>query len=356
MFFAIFITTAFCYLYNPKIRALLILSLSGVMLIAFRLSYLPIVLSGAVIVPGLAFFNLPMKSQGENNEDHRVMEISVRRRIITVCSHIIISCLLTYGLHSTYKIINGRLSGKPPAYQYCNGFHLLAAWTPLLEEEDFADPAIGKYTDNYIRFRLEDRFQRMNHRWNYYGLISYIFRMYDSRLKANKVANDTALNIVCRTPLGVIKLGWQSYMDYWDMTYLKEVLQSDRCTKEYPKELIEILKSYYHISGDDLRFQNTLTNQYFLHAIPWFIILFCMPLIIIVSIFMDRGRHLILLALLGAFALLILMNSTVLIHRNTMRFFHPNEWITILFIGVLFDRTINSRPLQDIGRRLRIIH
>ena len=356
LFFYLYVTAAFFYFQEPKIKTLILLNLAGVFLIAFRLSYLPVVLSGAVIVPGLSFFKISGSREKDNAEDRGNRKAFVRRRIISSCLHILISCLLTYGLHSAYKITNGRLSDQPPAYQYRDGYHILASWAPLLEKEDFADPKIAGYTQQYFYFHLEDRFQRMNHRWSYYGLIGYIHRMYDSSIKTNKIAHDTAMNILYRDPFGVMKLAWQSYLDYWDTGLLKETLQGDRCTKALPDKLIEILQSHYHIYGEGLPYQKTLTNQSLLNAIPWFMALFSLPLIIAISIFMDKGRHFIFLALLGFFALLILMNSTVLVHRNAMRFFHPDEWIAIILIGVFFDRAMNSRFAQDTCRKLRIIH
>jgi len=355
LFFVLFITAAFYYLQNPKIRTIIVLNLIGVFLIAFRLSYLPVVLSGAVIIPCLAFINFSSARHKDNMEGHSISSAGIGRRVIASCFHIAVSCLLTYGLHSAYKAINGRLSDKPPAYQYCDGYHLLASWAPLLEKEDFADPGIGGYTQQYFYFHLEDRFQRMNHRWSYYGLISYIHRMSDSRLKTNKISHDTAMNILHRDPLGVMKLAWQSYLDYWDMDMLKDALLGDRCIREIPDRLVEILKSHYHLYGEGLSSEKTLTNQYFLNAIPWYMLLFSLPLVMVISIFLDKGLHLIILALLGFFALLILMNSTALVHRNTVRFFHPNEWISIVFLGVLFDRSMKRGLVVTKGRTFGII-
>jgi len=356
LFFVLFITAAFCYLQNPKIRTLIVLNLTGVFLIAFRLSYLPIVLSGTVIIPCLAFFNFSTTRHKDNIEGHGICSVGKGRRVALSCFHVLISCILTYGLHSAYKTVNGRLSNQPPAYQYRDGYHLLACWAPLLEKEDFADPWIEGYTRQYFYFDLKDRFQRMNQRWSSSGLISYIHQMYDSTVKTNKIARDTAMNILYRDPFGVIKLAWQSYMDYWDPRLLKQTLQGDRCTREFPDEFMETLKTHYHIYGEGLSSKKTLTNQYFLNAIPWFMVLFSLPLIIAVSIFMDKGRHIVFLALLGFFALLILMNSTALVHRNTMRFFHPNEWAAILFLGVLFDRIMKTNFVKNLVMKLRLIN
>jgi hypothetical protein len=225
-----------------------------------------------------------------------------------------------------------------------------------MEKEDFADPWIEGYTRQYFYFDLKDRFQRMNQRWSSCGLISYIHQMYDSKIKTNKIARDTAMNILYRDPFGVIKLAWQSYMDYWDPGLLKKTLQGDRCTRAFPDEFMETLKAHYHIYGEGLASKKTLTNQYFLNAIPWFMVLFSLPLIIAISIFMDKGRHIIFLALLGFFALLILINSTALVHRNTMRFFHPNEWAAILFLGVLFDRIMKTIFMKNLAVKLRLIN
>jgi cytochrome c biogenesis factor len=110
------------------------------------------------------------------------------------------------------------------------------------------------------------------------------------------------------------------------------------------------LKSHYHLNGEGLGLQRTLTNQYFFNAIPWFMVILSLPVVIAVVIVIDKGRNLISLALLGGFGLLILINSTALIHRNTMRFFHPDEWIALIFLGVFFGR-IPKRRFRQIQNR-----
>jgi hypothetical protein len=356
LFLALFVTTAFCYIRNPKIMILFILNLSGVILIAFRLSYLPIVLCGAVIVPALAFFSLSIKRHNNNAEDQGIKEVGLGKRVMRSCSHLLISCLLIYGLHSSYKVINGKLSGKPPAYQYCRGLHLLSSWAPLIEKEDLIDPKIWVYTQEDMSFDLKDRFLRMVHRWNSNGLISYICRIYDSIGEADKAARDASINILLRKPFGVIKLAFQSYMDYWNIELLKENLQEDRCIREIPYELLQILRIYYNIDAQVLPIKKTLTNMYFLNAIPWFIVLFCLPFVIVLSMLADKGRHLIFLVPLAIFALLIMVNATVLIHRNTMRFFHADEWIALIFLGVMFDRVMKSGFIQATGAKFGLIN
>ena len=180
----------------------------------------------------------------------------------------------------------------------------------------------------------------MKQRWNYYGVVSYMCRLYNSRIKADEEAYETAMNILKRNPFGIMRLAFTSYMDYWNMTLLKENLQMDRSAKEYPAKLKEILNSHYNLYAEKLGFQKTLTNQYFFKAIPWFMVIFSLPFVIAIVIFIDKGRQLIPLALLGGFSMLILINATALIHRNTIRFSHPNEWIAIVFLGVFCDRIL----------------
>jgi hypothetical protein len=343
LFFALFVTIGFCYLRHPKIRTLFVLGLAGVFLIAFRLSYLPCVFIGAVVVPALVFFSSDNGRNRSNAGGSWIRRIGNRKR---VCIHIVISCLFTYGLHYGYKLINGTLSNNRPAYQYRTGDHLLASWAPLLEEVDFSDPGIAGYYDSEYLFDLKDRFQRMNHRWSQFGLVGYMVQLYGSRAKANEAAYATAMNILHRNPLGIIGLAIRSYADYWNIALLKENLLMDRSGKEYPAPLIEILKSHYHISAEGFGFRETLTNQYFFNAIPWFMVLFSLPLVIAIVLFIDNGQRLIPLALLGSYGLLLLINSTVLIHRNTMRFFHPAEWITLVFLGVFFNRIARRKLIS----------
>jgi hypothetical protein len=140
-----------------------------------------------------------------------------------------------------------------------------------------------------------------------------------------------------------LKLALRSYLDYWNLDLLKEALLGDRCTRTYPDELLELLKSQYDIHAEGRNIKKTFTNQYFLSAIPWYWVLFSLPLLIGVAFWADRGRHLLFLVLPGVCSLLVFLNATALVHRNTLRFFHANEWLAILFLGVIFDRFIKRR-------------
>lgn len=355
LFFALFVSAAFWYLQNPKVKTLFVLNILGVLLIAFRLSYLPVVLIGAVITPVLALFHFPGRQHKNNPIKRDIRRAFNKKTAVTFLSHILVSFLLVYGLHSAYKTINGRLSDKPPAYQYCAGFHLISSWAPLLEKEDFPDLYIGAYLMEYVSFDLKDRFQRNNQRWHLYGLASCMRIAYGDTLQADKVAYETALNILVRDPLGVIGLAWRSYLDYWNVQHLKKTLLGDRYIRQFPNEFLETLELHYGLNGAKLSSKKTLTNQLFLNAIPWYMILLCLPPIMAISIIMDKNRHLVFLALLGLFSVLILANSTALIHRNTIRFFHPNEWAVFIFLGVLADRIIQTPFIQRACNRIKKI-
>jgi len=335
--FALFMAAAFHHLRYRRVGSFVLMNLVGVVVIAFRLSYLPSVLCAAVLVPLLPLCRDLIARLRKTPEDQHT---SIGKTILKSGFYIFLSCFLAFGFHTTYKSINGRFSNKPPAYQYCDGFHILSAWAPLLEAEDFSDPLNGIYILQHVSFDLKDRFQRMNQRWAKNGLTNYICRLYDIRVEENKAAKEAAMNILRRDPEGVLKLALQSYLDYWNLGLLKETLRGDRYTRTYTAEIMEVLKSEYQIDAEGRNVKKTLTNQYFLNAIPWYWVLFSLPLVIGVSFAVDRGRHALFLVLPGVCSLLIFLNATALVHRNTLRFFHPNEWLAFLFLGVIIDRLL----------------
>ena len=78
----------------------------------------------------------------------------------------------------------------------------------------------------------------------------------------------------------------------------------------------------------------TVITSYSIHytkLYDWYWILFSLPLLIGIVFWVDRGRHVLFLALPGVCSLLVLLNATALVHRNTMRFFHPDEWVAVIF-------------------------
>ena len=47
-------------------------------------------------------------------------------------------------LHGAYKQVNGLLCGRPPAYLYATGLHLLAFWAPILVPADATDQRLAQ--------------------------------------------------------------------------------------------------------------------------------------------------------------------------------------------------------------------
>jgi hypothetical protein len=307
--FALFMTAAFYHLRNRGAMSLVLMNLAGVVLIAFRLSYLASVICAAVLVPLLPFCGDLISRRKKNPEGRPAANVG--KTIIKACCYLILSCFLAYGLHTTYKTINGRLSDKPPAYQYCDGFHILSAWAPLLEAEDFSDRLNGIYILQHVSYDLKERSQRMNQRWAKNGLTNYICRLYDTRLDENGAAREAAENILMRDPIGILKLALRNYLDYLNPGLLKETLRGDRYTRTYSAELVERLKSEYQIDAEGRNNQKTVANQYFFNAIPWYWVLFFLPLVLGACFAVDKTKLLQLhQILIGLYLLLQNRNLT----------------------------------------------
>lgn len=122
--FAVYMVFIFHYIKRPTIILMSLVQIIGTALISFRLSFLPLVLINAFILPFLAIpvFKKKYSLKWLTNRDF-LHNLSSHRLVIKIIAlHLLVSIGLTYSLHLGYKHLNGFLSHNPPAYHYASGF------------------------------------------------------------------------------------------------------------------------------------------------------------------------------------------------------------------------------------------
>ena len=347
--FVIFFVSVLHYLKNPRLIFLVLIALIGTALISFRLTYLPIVLLNATLLP---LFILPALSKTYSVTLRPIKSFfhqsnALRPILGTVILHIIVSIGLTYSLHYAYKSLNGYLSDKPPAYQYQDGIFLLTYLGPVAEPRDFPQPNLRDIVFKDLKYNLKERLQRAENHWQPGGLISNLNRAIPDIEEANHLAKETAFNALKRNPIGVVKLAVSGFLDYWNRDLLQACMSNDRGERLLHREMLKSLRDSFNLWADDLPFLKTFTNTYFFKARVWYLFLLCLPAVCILTYFVyDREkRPLILLIFITSF--MIVSISSLLIDGPTVRYLQPLGWLSFLVIGSLIDQILNRFNLNS---------
>src|SRR6185369_2813792 len=112
---------------RPTIAALVTSCLLGVVLVAFRVVFVPVVIGTTAVVPFLA------RCAGGVD---RTGTTAARRRL----GHLALAAVVTALLHVGYRGLVLEIAGVPHTYIPGDGFWTAAAWAPMLEPDDATDP------------------------------------------------------------------------------------------------------------------------------------------------------------------------------------------------------------------------
>ncbi len=346
--FVLYFLIVFLYIEKPDLIKLFIISFIGTILISVRLSFLPIVFINTVIMPllGSVSFCKPYNTGNSKTTNYIKNIFKDNKTLKKIVLHLILSIVFTAILHSAYKSLNGYLSERPPAYIYHNGFFLVSYFAPIIEPVDFPDNEIKNKVLENLKYDLRDPHKRAIHHWEIGGIVNVLNRYFPDSSEANKFAKQIAINALKRNPLGLLKIAYTGFTDYWNIKNLKAALLVERGEKELPDYLLAKLRNYFNLHADKLPFLQTLTNKYYFISWPWYLFLLCSPIIaFIVTILFRNIRRYSLITFLSLF--IIIAITCVLIDGITVRYLHPAGWLIFLVItpaiNYIFTNRLNNK-------------
>jgi hypothetical protein len=318
--FAAFLLLGCAYLRWPRLLLLAGLAAAGTISVAFRVSLLPVVLVLTAMLPPLAWLRpWPPPSAA-----------------LARCGvHLLVLFGLTVAMHACYLHLYHRVTGQPAGYNSADGFFLLASWAPLMTRADFPDPALFDRIRPTLGGDPANRFTRPGQRFSPDGLIA---RLIDSQQNderaANALAKRIALHIGRRDPLGVLALGWQTYLDFWNQQVMAHVIEVDEGQQEADPPLIDLFRTRYNedIAGHQLT--RTLVKWWHRQAALWYRFVLLTPLVWLAALVL-RPRDWRALLLLGASAIGLLLVDTLLVIEPVVRYLHSVAWLTVLLCGVI---------------------
>lgn len=350
----IYIILILHYLKRPRLSILAALQFVGTVLISFRLSFLSTVIVNAMLLPLLAIFVFvrsahPLEKLSAAAAVKHMLSSRQLMRIVAI--HLLLSLGLTYVFHLGYKYVNGKLSHKPPAYQYQSGIFLLSYLAPIVKPIDFPYTSLTENVFRNLKHDLRDRHKRAENHWQPGGLISNLNETIQNVLEADHAARATALNAVKRDPIGLVRLGVSGFLDYWNLDILKCNMLSDRGDRPLPPEMVEMLSSKFSLAAERLPFLQTFTNRYFLHAWPWYLFLICSPIYGIIALIWcvkENRRYFFVVLLIST---IIACQASVLIEGPTVRYLHALGWLSFLLITPALEQLLIKRRSTASGNR-----
>ncbi len=330
--FVFYVWLVIHYFEDPQIKWLGIIQGIAVLLISIRFAFIPIVWVCAPMIPVLALPSIADKA--------RLDGVTPVSRIVL---HLLVSVALLFLLTSSYKQLHGFLQHKPAAYSYDSGFFAMGFVLPILEPEDFTNETMGHKVLNDLRFPLLDPRFRAPQRWMEGGAVNRLQKIEPDRLKSEAIARHVVMNALIRNPFAYLQLGWHTFKDYFDSSYLRSCMETDLGNVKLDKGLHNLIKTHFHYAYDQssaLDFKMP-TGRYFLHSERWIQFLLFVPLGWgLLFLFMrDSGQRLNCL-FMGLISFLLVMVAVFLVERPTPRFLHIPAWLFSLMTGVGLNRLI----------------
>jgi hypothetical protein len=265
--FAAFVTLSIRYLALRRLRDLLLAQVAATFVIALRTVFVPVALVFALVLPVLAWARRPPGGEAA----------STRRGLGPA---LLVSITATLLLHQAYKVVNGRLSESPPAYQYTDGLFLLAAWSPVVSAQDFDDRAIGDAITADSEYRQTNCGTREEQRWRKGCMVHDLVRLVGDDGRANPVARNAAIRALRRDPLGVAGLAFATWRAHFDRNAVHNAMHYDRGEFAFSARLIATLRERFGVAEPaQLHRIATPTNRWYFAAVPWIIFLALAPFI-----------------------------------------------------------------------------
>jgi hypothetical protein len=327
--FALHFVLALLYLKRGKWAALVASQAIGVLLIGFRISFLPIVLVNSVLVPLLSPYAV------EVFRSIRSKGISLRQ-IGMIAMPLGASLLVSQSLMTTYEHWYGKLIRREPAIFYADGAFLVSDFAPLIEPEDLPVPAKRDSVFNRLKYDRHDPATRAQQHFGPGGLWDNIATEFPNEKTANDIARYTAMHAVLRQPLKALRLGLETFIQYFDIPRLRVALTIDEGGEgdaQMGDQAKGWLRDYFGVA-DPQQYRMSLTKRWHLAAMAWYWLIL-LSLVLSPLLFLVRPkseRALILLCTVAA--LLFFIGATITVDHPTPRFLTSAAWLVLLMLSL----------------------
>lgn len=332
---------SFLYLKRHRLRNLIIVQSASVLLIGFRMSFLLQVQISTIILPLLAFAPDVFK-----RIRRQPLAEASRMSPARVCAgHLLLSVTLMFLLHAGYKRANGWLSHREPGYLYSTGITLLAYWAPVLQPEDAPDPRLADLIRRGDEFHLKNPVFRNAQRFRPGHLIDRLKTVVPDRSKADSLAKKTALHALWRDPLGILGIGWHTYVCYWNVAAMKNYAELDFSFLRPPDDtLIALLASRFHLSYAKDTTTMSPIQLYYIVGWPYYFLILSAPLLSGLAIAIRSVRRYAILLFVN---ISIMMAMAMTFGSHSIRYLQPISFMTLLLLALGASIALRSVRKDD---------
>ena len=321
------------YLRDRRLWQLAVVQALSVLLIGFRMSFLPVVQACTILLPLIAFARCAFPALRKRSEAP-APEGGV---LTTGLMHVAASIAMMFVMHGAYKYANGWLSKREPAYLHDSGTHLAAVWAPALEPSDATDSRFRDLIANGDQFKIDDLRLRNAQHFGEGFLIDRWRKIEKNRRKRDRIARETAINALRRRPLQIAGLALKTYMGYWGIASIQSYAREDLGVGELTDEQVKVLLEKFRFTTVKLLPAQpfSLLQQYYLGGWPYYFIVVVSPLICAVATWVSRQRAFVFLLFTHASILMVVI--TALSPQASVRYLQPVSMLTLLSIAICVD-------------------
>jgi len=284
--FALLMLLALEYLRRPRLWVLAVLQPVGVILIAFRLTFLPAVMTATVAVPLFGYAGSVWDASSWKDR---------KRILIPLALHLSLSILMFTAWHTAYKNWNGWLSSRPPAYSYSDGFFLISNVSPLVTPADTDNPELIPVLARPLVHAKDPLAMdaRNSEMFADEGLVSRIQKALKDDDRANVESKRIAYSAIRRDPVGFLRLALRTYLKFFSRDYMQVILQHEAGMSPIDPGVLKLL-AFYHLDAEDLAFTKSITKKYHLASWPYYVLLANTPLVLLLAVFVVKQPRAIL--------------------------------------------------------------
>lgn len=351
-FYALMLLFSFFYLKQRRLWQLVIFQILSVVVISFRMSYLPIIQITVIFLPVIAFFPEIRTALRDGS--------SIRLKVSALklaAFHLALSILLALALQEGYRQVNGKLAGRKPAFLRDTGFSVLTTWAPILKPTDSRDPRLAQLIAEGGQFQLNNMRAREQQLYSPGYLIARWKQIEPNPVIANDVAKQTALHALLHRPQDVATLGVKTFLDYWDVTQIRKEVNYElgKRANNWPHEMTSVLAAHFRLSppprGDAKDY--TLLQQYYVRAQPYYYVVLLSPFVCGALLFFVAEGY---VSVLFLHSWILLGTVTILSKAASVRYLQPMSFLTILIFAVLVKAIIDRRTQRTSTRRHEHLH
>ena len=334
LIYALVLYWSLAYLRNRHLWQLALVQALSVLLIGFRISYLPLVQACTVLLPLVAFARPVVPALRNRCCETPASKMGV---LTTALMHLTVSVAMMFVMHGAYKYAYGWIGNSEPAYLSETGSHLAAVWAPALEPSDASDPRFAEIIAHGDQFKIKDLGARNAQQYGE-GFLIKQWRAIESDLRTNdRVARETAMNALRRRPLAIVGLTVETYAGYWNLRAIQRYARTDLGYGKLKDSQVKMLAEKFGLqTAKQLPAQPfSLLQQYFLNTWPYYFIVIVSPIIWVLATWLSRDRALALLLFFHASILMVV--ATALSPQPGIRYIQSVSFLTLLSIAICVD-------------------